>query len=394
MKTIISLLIFIVGSSLAICQITILGTDIPVPQEINNFDEITTANPSSPAIGANLNWDYSSYFGNNPFALIYPEETNPFFTASGVDVYVQGFKNLNSNLGYILYNELDFNNNDVLDAGVDIIYQAYSLAAYTGNTSDSLVFPDQQYIFSNPRVFMHFPITANSAWHSSSSRQTDFNLTITALGLNRVPGQQRYTIVRSDSIVGWGKLSVHTPNGPSISYDVLMDRIEQYAIDSFFINGGPAPTVLLTSFGITQGQISGAQYAYNFYRKGTYAYLMRFFYGADKTFTTVSQAYVNTDNVLTGIGDPQQPSYTTLVFPNPSNTNEINIKLFGKAFSNATYVITDLSGKSVQNGVPTIQSNEMIQVKLNQQLINGNYFIKIFDESKHEIVSEQIDILR
>jgi hypothetical protein len=394
MKSTFTLLAFLLCSALAIGQITITGTDIPVPPEINNFDEITTTNPASPSVGANLQWDYSSHFGNDPFALIYPQETNPFFTNAGVDVYVQGFKNLNSNLGYILYNEVDFNNNDVLDAGVDIIYQAYSLAAYTGNTADSLVFPDQQYIFNQPRVFMHFPFTANSSWHSSSSRQTDFNLTITALGLNRVPGQQRYTIVRSDSIVGWGKMSVHTPNGPSIGYDVLMDRIEQYAVDSFFINGGPAPTVLLTSFGISQGQISGANYAYNFYRKGTYAYLMRFFYGADKTFTTLSQAFVNTDDLLTGIGDPQQLSYTTLVFPNPSNTNEINIKLFGKSISNATYVITDLSGKTVQNGAPTLQSNEMIQVKLNHQLINGNYFIKIFDESKHEVVSEQIEVQR
>ncbi len=394
MKSTSTLFAFFLFSTIAFNQITILGTDMPVPPEINNFDEITSSNPASPAVGTNLTWDYSANFGNIPLTLVFPVETNPFFTAAGVDVYQQGFKNLNSNLGYTVYNELDFNDDDVLDRGLDIFYQAYSLAAYTGNPADSLVFPAQQYLLSSPRVLIDFPMTANTSWHSTSLRKTDFNLTVSALGLNRVPGEQRYSLIRNDSIVGWGKMSVHTPNGPSISYDVLMDKIEQYAVDSFFIAGGPAPSVLLTSFGISQGQITGLQHAYNFYRKGSYQYLIRFFYGTDKTYSTVSQAFVNTDNLVTGVDNENGISYSSLVFPNPSNGNEINIKLIGKTIASATYLITDLTGRTIQEGIPVLQSDGFMQVKLNHQLSNGNYFIKIRDESYNEVVSEQINVQR
>jgi len=166
-----------------------------------------------------------------------------------------------------------------------------------------------------------------------------------------------------------------------------MDRIEQYAIDSFFINGGPAPTVLLTSFGITQGQISGAQYAYNFYRKGTYAYLMRFFYGADKTFTTVSQAYVNTDDVLTGIGDPQQPSYTTLVFPNPSNTDitiNYNLKKSGMVevflYNSTGQEIIQLSGGQKSEGKHSVKWNR--KNGSGQTVSPGLYYVRIIQNGQ------------
>jgi hypothetical protein len=392
MKLASTLFVVLFLKSLSFSQITILASDIPVPPEIVNFDDISTSKPGQPSTGANQNWDYSAHFGNNPFSIYYPVETIPFYTNAGIDVYLASFKNLNSNLGYNIYNELDWNGTDVLDSGLDIPFQSYSLGAYTGNPSDSLVFPAQQYILSTPRILMHFPMTANSSWHSNSQRVTNFTLTVGALGLNKIPGQQKYTLVRNDSIVGWGKLSVYTPNGPSIRYDVLMDRIEQYAVDSFFIAGGPAPTVLLTSFGITQGQISGLQYAYNFYRKGSYAYLMRMFYGTDKTYSTISQAFVSTDDVLTGVNNTGANTYSSLIFPNPSNGHEINVQLNGKVVKSATYSLYDLTGRTVQHGTPAMQGNGFMQIKLQSTLSNGNYLLRLFDESQHEIISEKITV--
>jgi hypothetical protein len=394
MKYTITLFGLLLLSFMSLAQITIKSTDVPVPTATFNFDDISLTNPSAPTAGPNQNWNYSSYFGNNPFTIDYFAETDPFYTATGIDVYVQGFKNLTPNLGYVVYNEYDFNSNGVFDSGLNVPYQAYSLAAFTGNNADSLVFPLQDYLVNSPRVLMHFPFTANSSWKSSSPRISNFNLTLTALGFTHVPGQHRYNLVRNDSIVGWGKLSVYTPTGPSIRYDVLMDKIEQYATDSFFLNGVPAPALFLNSFGVTQGQHTGDQYSYNFYRKGTYAYLMRIFYASDKTYTTINAAYENSDDLLTGVNNASAISYSSLVFPNPSNGGEINIKLIGKNISTATYTIADLSGRTVQQGLVTMQGGGLMQVRLNSQLANGNYFIMVNDEMLKEVVKEEISVQR
>lgn len=38
----------------------------------------------------------------------YMVQTDPFYTSSGIDVYIDEFKSLNANLGYILFYEYDF----------------------------------------------------------------------------------------------------------------------------------------------------------------------------------------------------------------------------------------------------------------------------------------------
>ena len=78
-----------------------------------------------------------------------------------------------------------------------------------------------------------------------------------------------------------------------------------------------------------------------------------------------------------------------MIFPNPSNGSEINIKLIGKTITAANYIITDLTGRIVQEGIPFMPSNELMQVKLNHQILNGNYFIKVSAELHKEIVFQK-----
>ncbi len=391
--TFFSLFFLVAGAAFSQTAITINAADMPIPTVPYNVDQITTANPPNASLGNNQIWNYATYFGNSPTTNVYIAETDPFWTNAGVDVYLTTNKSLTANLFYEIANEFDFNANKVEDKGVYVYPQAYSLDAFTGNTTDSIVFPVQNYIFAQPRTILSFPFTANSAWHSVSRAAVDFNLTVTAYNLNKTPGKHVYRTIQNDSIIGWGKLTVYTANGSSIPYDVLMNSVERYAIDSFYLAGSPAPTPLLTAFGVTQGQKTNVRYAYNFYRAGSFNYLMRLYFGADNTYSTIETAWIHTDN-LTTTGVETATKYSTLLYPNPTNGSQLNIQVLGKNTTLTQYTVMDMMGRVVQTGKPQITGGESVSIVLDDNLVNGNYVIKVEDSNNQVVVTEKFDLLR
>lgn len=372
--------------------ITINGSDIPAPTGVFNTKQITVTGTTT--YGNNQNWNFGSYIGFSPDFIDYKIETDAFFTAQGIDVKQKFSKSFNANFSYNINYEFDYSSSGVFDKGFYVFPQAYELSNFTGNTSDSLKMAEQKSILTAPRKIMVFPMTANSAWKSISPRVSTFSLNIPSLSLNNTPCEHRFQIVRYDTIVGWGKLSVHTGSGVSAPIDVLVDRFEQYAIDSFFVNGAPASTQLKTAFGVSQGQITDKQYAYHFYRKGAPNYLLRLTYGTDNTFTNLAAAFINTDNLTTSdIKDLKDITYQSLMFPNPSNHNTLYVKLFGKSVTNPTYQIIDLNGKVLAEGSPELKEKELMILNLQAEIPNGVYFVKIQDNNTN-IVTEQIQIQR
>jgi hypothetical protein len=373
--------------------ITITAADMPVPTEPYNLDRITGLVPNV-LPETNAVWDYSTSFGNVPDVAAFNTEFIPFFTDAGVDVYRTMFKNLNPNFGYEIYQEFDFNANGIDDIAVDVVEQNNTLQPFTGNINDSIFIPAQSKIVSVPRRIVEFPFTANSAWSSSSRRVTDMVFNIPAFGLNYTPVQHAYTWVRHDSIVGWGKMRVYTPDGPSIDYDVLMDRISEHTVDSFYLNGVPAPVALLTAFGVAQGQKTEETYRYNFYRKGSFGYLASFYYETDETYTNVFNAFIATDGLETAppSATVENISYATVLYPNPSAGSELNIKLMGGQFELGSYEVFDAMGRLVKQGqLQTIGSD--VQVKMGVPLPSGNYYIQLKDKQLRSIVTQQFEVI-
>lgn len=373
--------------------ITINAADIPIPTAPFNLMDITTSNPATPTMGATQTWDYSSYSSSTMLTNDYVTETDPYFTNTGVDVYFNAFKNLTANLGYDISYELDFNANKVEDKGLYVYSQGYTVGNLTGNNADSITFPAQGYNSVPARTIMQFPYTLNSAWHSTSRRSVDFNLTVTAYGLNKTPGKQAYYFVENDSVAGAGTMRVYTANGPSIPYPVLMVRGQQYALDSFYLGGAPAPAPLLTAFGVTQGQKTGERNYYNFYKKGSFNYLLRLNYGTDATYTNLVSAYVSTDNITTSLDAPIA-SYSTIVYPNPTNGNRLNVQILGRETQLTHYMIIDMLGRTVQEGNPELNGNGNVSIVLDDNLVNGAYLVKIQGTNNEEVVKEKFDIIR
>lgn len=386
--------LFLIGTSFGQTAITINSTDMPVPTAPMNIDAITASNPTIASLGSNQVWDYGSNAGSSPSQITYLAETDPFFTNAGIDVYTNTSKALGANSYYNISNEFDFNTNKIEQKGLYVPAQSYGIGTSTGNNADSLIFPLQGYILPTSRTIFQFPATANSAWQSSARHAVDLNITVTSFGLNKTPGKHVYYSVQKDSIVGWGTLRVYTSTGASVPYDVLMDRRESYTLDSFYLAGAPAPAPLLSGFGITQGQKLSAAYAYNFYRKGEYNYLLRLYFGADNSYSTLQSAFIHTDNVTTATAVETPASYSTLLYPNPTNGGQLNVQILGKNAHLVSYSVMDMMGREVQVGTPDMQGFSNYRILLNDQLVNGTYFLKVKDSDNQAVVTEKFDLLR
>ncbi len=393
MKTIFTFLLLLLQTFVMHAQTAPIFTaaDMPIPDgeiPIVTVDHTKIKNPTG---GINQTWDYAGAIPTASSTNLFIKEQAPFFTNAGVDVYIDVFKKFNANFGYNISQEWDFDDTGIYDKGHYVYPQAYSLASFTGSDKDSLIMAEQGYIVDKPRVIIKFPLTVNSSWKSSSRRYTDFLLKVGAFGLNNTPARHVYTTVRQDSIIGWGKMRVPTENGTSKYYDVLMERVKSSIIDSFYLNGAPAPPAVLNGFGIAQGQKLDETNVYNFYRKGQANYFMRVSYGTDNTFTKPNGAFINIAELETSSSKGETEHFSSVIFPCPAY-DKVNVLLGDINAMYPTYEIVDLSGKWLTNG-QTNQSGNTITIDV-QDLPNGNYFVKLHNSKNNSTRVEKIFIQR
>lgn len=215
----------------------------------------------------------------------------------------------------------------------------------TGIPTDSLIIPEQTNSYRETVYWT--PMAYESSRRDSFVQSTFFNISVLLLGLNNAGGEVRTRTKIESEIAGWGK--VRLPNfkdGGFVEYPCLYRKIERESKDSFFINNMPAPPLLLTFFGVNQGDE----------RKTS---LVRFEVPGFPLFA----AEVNLDNedreVITGavvnslsgvIGDMTSVSEplngSVLVYPNPGN-NRFIFSIGELGAPDVDVSIYDISGKLV-----------------------------------------------
>jgi hypothetical protein len=229
-------------------------------------------------------------FGNKDFSLLgegeqvgmnYYTEDDPFFTEANLTVARKTEKKFVPGFVYLYSSVMGFPGDGIYEAGIKVPQQSYPLTSFTGNAADHLDIAEQRYILDEPKKIIEFPMQEGSNWSSESRRTINFNLTVAAYGLQDVPAQHVWTIYREERIVGHGKIRLYNPDGPSRYYEVLKSEITEYAIDSFYLGGKPAPAALLKAFGAAQGQKITIDNRVNFYRKGSCNFLFSLYMGTN-----------------------------------------------------------------------------------------------------------------
>ena len=389
MKKIFTLTAILLSANFAKSQITINAIDMPLLPSYNmtNLDV-----SSSPSNGNNQTWNYgSAAVIGAPFQHNYPPETDTFFSNLGVETYLLTTKPFgNSAATWEYFEKWDLNSTGLYVKGYAAPAGSIDLSPFGGLTTDSIGSGELKFVSSNPVAFYKFPMTMGSSWSTVSTNQFNAWISIAAQGLNYAPMAFKFTTNRKDSIVGWGKLTCYTPSGPSIPYDVLMRKTMGYQQDSLLVNGSPDSTQVLNLFSFIQGSRNSYVNMIDFYRAGSFRPLMRFYYDIDTTFTMLSSITQNTDNVAPlGIGDHEKLLYSTFTYPNPSNNGQFNIQVFGKTVDKENYILTDFSGRTIQEGIAEFNQN-IFQLNFNSSIPNGTYNLSMMNEKGQKIIGEKL----
>lgn len=337
--------IFVSLTLLGHSQITILPADMPVPDK-----PYTLVLSNAPALNPDFidkTWNYTNVTPVEQFTVQFYKEEIPDFVAAGIDVYRTVSKSFNSDFIFYTDQEIDFNDTAVQDKGMYVAEQKYPLQPITGNNKDSLVIPEQAYLYSDATDIVRFPFSKDSTWTSVARRFIDFNLTVTAYGLNKMPARHVWYTFRKDTIVGYGKMSILTPDGPSKSYDVLVDQVTLFSRDSFYLAGQPAPAALLNAFQVSQGQTTNIGNRINFYRKGSFFYLGSFFYGTLAFDKQPEEFYFNITDAEIATNTEENVSGKILMYPTLLNAGESLNVAFDKMATGGIITAYDMSGQLI-----------------------------------------------
>ena len=275
------------------------------------------------------------------------------------------------NLGMFLY-------------GINILKTNYSISSITGGGLDSFIIPQQNMMFSNPCIQIAFPTTMGTSWSSTYYSDLEFKLTYLMGGDTSAPGIVRRYTTEKDTVTGWGKMRIkNAAGGVSDAFDVLQVERRITHTDSFFLNGAPFSSTMLTFFSVTQGQ-KDTIYEQNYYRQSEVTPLAQVEF-RDAAYT---QPYKATTHVqrLQNVGVKNIPVNTNIhVYPNPVCDHSVYINL-PSGGGKWKYELADITSRIVAKDAIDNRVNPAI-ISLPATLVKGNYYLKLLNDGLQVAVS-------
>lgn len=343
--------------SIAQCQ-------IPDTTDRIKFNTLPDVSPKT-----NATWDLTTSADSNIYSYVTNRAANSPAFPSATFVIPRQYV-INAGLRYDFEAMKNVTNNGIVVLGEHIDHQGIPLGSITGNTSDSLVFTNQDIVYNVSEYYIKYPCTMGIKWTDDVKFSTKFNLTVISSGLNNTPGVRKSHRETTNEVKGWGKMRVNDYKGNPTGYtDVLvMDRVET-TTDSFFLGGMPAPASLLAAFGLTQGQTVNICKRF-FFRAGEYRGLLELRY-EDATFTKITEIYKHSQRLKpTSVSKIETQNIT--IYPNPITNGTFTVKV-NELNSDLTYELYNITGHMVVAGV--LPANG--KVSLPSSVTAGNYFIKL-----------------
>jgi hypothetical protein len=342
---------------------TVLGTD-----SIAN----TTYNSSFPVLtpSANATWDMTVITDSVAPSFVYRVATAPAYEFADSNDYYFGSYFYQGNV------QSSITTTGLLQYGIKISWTGYNIFSVTHSAGDSLIITDQMDTFSSPRTLVSFPATDNSTWASVYHNDFDFQLSVALLSYSHAPGTLRSYTTEKDTVMGYGKMRIKNLDGTASSYfNVLQVQAEIITVDSFFLNGSPAPGVLLTQLRFTQGQADTSYYQ-SYYRPGEVTPLAQIFYN-DQSFSHPVSAKTHVQRLVNeGVANIANGGEVA-IYPNPIVAGaQVSINLVPAA-GEWSYELTDIAGEKVQSGALKIYGNAG-QFSLSPALKTGNFYLTLY----------------
>jgi len=342
-----SILVFSIAvSRVALAQTAITLTAANTPLKAGAMTELIfdTTKLAVPSKGANQTWNYGSTALQTSFAdQIFPSTDKAFTSAAVFDTIGEDVLVSSGSESYgIPYDEVfDMGTSSIVEPGISVPANGYNIDEISGGTNDSLWVPAQDAMFSTPVNYLAFPATMGSTWSTANATRTiDMQVRVAALALLYGTGKIDFKKISSfsitDTVIGWGNLTVPSMSGSGATTPVLMVKMNEVRVDSFYLNGSIAPAIILSEFHLKQDTVS-SYYSYAFYAQGSFAPLLKIYYsGPNYTVPMSAESYQSTS---AGVAEPSQ-AQGIQIYPNPA-TSSLSI-----ANSSGPFTIIDPLGRS------------------------------------------------
>lgn len=288
----------------------------------------------------------------------------------------------NMGMTYVTNLMFSVDNSGIKTHGERLARQAFSLAAQSGNTNDSLVILAQDVVYSSPQVQIPYPATIGTKWNSTTNATVNMSISYTLPAplppLSNAPAQRKSIVNSTSEVIGWGSIKIKRLDGkPSGSKPVLLVKSTISTTDSIYLNGQPADPILLAAAGLQQGQTQ-VVYQKSFYREYEMMPIVNITY-EDATFADSKKKDVNLHSQRLPYPDGVEGVDGGLmaeIYPNPSN-GVFTVYLPESGNSKWSYTITDVTGKLVTQGQLT--SNKTL-VSMQGTVAPGSYIATIYQD--------------
>lgn len=355
---------------------------------IDTFFNAGSSSISAPSHGNGQSWDYTSATSGSPGLTTYMD-------ASGDPNFSGALNYRERDLTFQVF-PIESNEYEAIDAngwyflGRTITDVRYPIGGITGSASDTLRFVGGNYTYSGPRYQVQFPMAYQDQWILDYQVDLDFELTVAAAFLNQAPGTQSRYIYQEREVVGEGTVRIPDMNGqPSQPIDALLLRVVRTTVDSVFIGGSPAPSSLMTTFGLTQGAMTMDSF-YVMYSPGFGGPVLSMNIGANNSvsglFYRPGAARLGTS---TSLNDMAIEHFS--LSPNPVLAgNAFNIK-FDEATSIHSIQIIGLNGQVIVEEPVSSDAGNTVTVAV-PDAAAGVYLLNLKDETGSIIGNRMIQV--
>jgi hypothetical protein len=293
-----------------------------------------------PEHGANRSYDYSGLKANFSRLETYRPATRSGFTSYSRYLSSSTFIGdipLPSEYYYHLTGD------GLFETGAYQSAQTLGIANF-GGPSDSIVFPGANVVFTAPAAILKFPCTYGQSWTANHVYNTPFKLTVASFTLSNAPALWVQWVYKTDSVVGWGQLTLPSTSGPSNPVDVLLIKTSRYTVDSYYINGSPAPAALLSGLNVRQND-SNYSNTYTFHAAG--AELPLFSIYLTKKWEVVGGAYYT--NGIYPLAADNPGTLSGQVYPNPVQAGQLLRFDLNGLSAQLRISILDMQGRQVHS---------------------------------------------
>lgn len=326
---------------------------------VDRYQNAVATGLTAPRLGANRTWDYSSLTPQGGVS------TRTYAAIVGTPPIAGGIRTVSytfrlGNFPILVTGYEGFDTWGLTQIGSVIAAQSFSLTTATGGANDVFTISAQNTTDSLLRVAL--PLTSTTRTVRFKRNAYPGRLTMQAQGFNQAPFRYVQRVTYIDSVAGWGTLRVPVTGSAAGSgaISVLLVQRRVIAQDSFYVNNQPAPAVVLSALGLTQGLVNRS-YAQYFYRQNSAQYMLALFYSNASFATPANATYsAETNLVLAAMAPREVAAGGLMAWPNPVVRGQVPHFLLANVAAGQPLCLTlrDATGRvvisraAVPNGQP------------------------------------------